>query len=552
MEHINRLATMKQPAELASETPLLWSVGRGIDVWQMFTAAANGDVDALKALLDKDPNLIRSHYHYRPAMLFAVQANQVEGVKFLLSHGVNPVSSGTNDTLLTIATDRGYTEIAQLLEAAVAGVNHNPAEGNLIAETIRSRDINAVKKLLDENPALVHAKDEHTNQPIHWATMTRQLEMIDLVLQYGADINAKRYDGARPIQLVNGDYGFRGWMKDFPVKPMEVLVHLRAKGAYVDICTACAIGDIDRVTELLDEDPSLVNKLSDYVTYYIGSGSPLKNAASRGHIDIVQLLLDRGADPNLPEEHIAPRGHALHSAVYNGHIEIVKLLLAYGAYPNVPVESSADTLSAAISRDDKPMIELLCMHGAAREVNLLAYYGDLMTGAAVFAANPALAYDPYALECAATQGNESFVRLMLKYHPTLAKEVAVGVRSNGPDAAIKGKAITDLLFEHGMNANHTDWLGIRPMHRFAERGNIESAAIFLEHGADINAIDGENCTTPLGWAAKYGKKEMAEFLLSHGAKVNIPGVPAWATPLQWAKKRRHDDIAALLQQHGSE
>jgi hypothetical protein len=58
---------------------------------------------------------------------------------------------------------------------------------------------------------------------------------------------------------------------------------------------------------------------SDYGAYYAGSGTPLRNAAAGGHIEIVKLLLERGADPNLPEEHIAPRGHALYSAVYNGH-----------------------------------------------------------------------------------------------------------------------------------------------------------------------------------------------------------------------------------------
>ena len=38
-------------------------------------------------------------------------------------------------------------------------------------------------------------------------------------------------------------------------------------------------------------------------------------------MEIVKLLLERGADPNLPEEGIEPRGHALHSAVVRGHIE---------------------------------------------------------------------------------------------------------------------------------------------------------------------------------------------------------------------------------------
>ena len=108
----------------------------------------------------------------------------------------------------------------------------------------------------------------------------------------------------------------------------------------------------------------------------------------------MKLLLERGADPNLPEEGIAPHGHALYSAVSNGHYEIAKLLLEHGAYPNPEVESSADALSIALMNSNEKMVELLCSYGAARAVHLLAYYGDVQTAAAVFAANPALADDP--------------------------------------------------------------------------------------------------------------------------------------------------------------
>jgi hypothetical protein len=44
--------------------------------------------------------------------------------------------------------------------------------------------------------------------------MTRQLEVI-VLLAREAEINARRGDGALPIQLGNGDYDFRGW-RDVP------------------------------------------------------------------------------------------------------------------------------------------------------------------------------------------------------------------------------------------------------------------------------------------------------------------------------------------------
>ena len=142
--------------------------------------------------------------------------------------------------------------------------------------------------------------------------------------------------------------------------PEQVMAHLKARGAFIDLPTACHTGDIERVRELLRQDPTLANKLSAYQGYYLGAGAPLSNAAAAGRMDIVRLLLDHGADPNLAEEQVAPKGKALYSAVHQGHYDIAKLLLERGAFPNPPVESSGDALWISREwRPDKRMEQLL-------------------------------------------------------------------------------------------------------------------------------------------------------------------------------------------------
>ncbi len=541
---------MIQPDALKSKKKLTWSPGAASDVWEMFCAAANGDTERIKQLLVHDPALARSSYGYRTPLSFAVRENRLDAARLLLQHGADPINSGTPDTLLEMARDRAHREMERLIEGAIAGADGAKISGEGIAAVIREGNITELCSLLDASPELVHAVDTRSNRPIHWAVMTRHIDMINELIERGADIDVMRLDGARPIQLNNGDYHYRAWRHELPATPLEVIELLRAKGAYCDICTAAYIGDTTRVEELLDADPSLANRPSEYVTYYPCSGTPLRNAAAGGHLEIVNLLLSRGADPNLPEEGIAPRGHALYAAVVNGHAEIAKLLLERGAYPNVEVESSADTLSRAIMNGDRAMVDLLCTYGAARSVSLLAYYNDLQTAAAVFAANPSLADDPEALAGAAQ--HEPFLQLMLRYQPDLPTKVSVPGKT---------REITEQLFAHGMDPAgpaefpfQGDWLRVTPLHRLAKAGDAEQASLFIDHGADINAIDDEFHSTPLGYAAKYGQVGMVKLLLSRGADPNLPREPqwaGWATPIAWAKSRGHNEIVATLIRHTS-
>ncbi|HEX9106281.1 MAG TPA: ankyrin repeat domain-containing protein [Longimicrobiales bacterium] len=532
---------MYQPAELKSEEPLFWSPGRGTDVWAMFQAAIAGDVPTLERLVAADPALARCHYEYRTPLAFAVKANQVEAASYLFD--LRPPSFGNP---LEDARERGLSEMVAMFEGKHAALGVTPA-GEEIAAAVRARDRQRVGELLDASPESVHAGDRQTNRPIHWAVMTRQLDLIDELLARGADIEAQRADGARPIQLANGDYAYRGWRdvpEDVQATPRQVLDHLRARGAYVDICTASYIGDLERVRELLAQDASLANRPSDYVSYYACSGTPLPNAARGGHIDVVRLLLEHGADPNLPEEHIAPRGHALYSAVYNDHMEIARLLLEKGAFPNVEVESSADTLTIARSRGNREMIDLLVSYGAAQKPHLLAYEGDAVTAAAVFAANPSLADDPPALANAAGRGSEALVRLMLRYVPDLPTRL-------GPDARGKTREITELLIRHGMDVNRRSWMGVTPLHHCAEQGDVLNAAIFIDRGADLDARDDDFQSTPLAWAARKGKTAMVELLLARGARPNPGEGPFWTTPLAWASRRGHHQVVHVLRKAGA-
>ena len=538
-------SSMRQPDELSNDNPLEWSSGTGNQVWQMFTLSRTGDLDKLKRLVAAHPALVECQFAYRTPLYFAVRENHVEIVRYLLAAGANPVGLMINDSLIEISQDRGYREMEQLLTRWIHGTEVPSHAGEMLAHAIREHDLEKLTQLLDYHPEWIGARDDGSNEPIHWATMTRQPQIIDFVLQRGASIEAQRLDGARPLQLFHGDYHFRGRSRvsrDWPHTPEDILQHLLSRGAYYDMCTACMMGNVDRVRELLSQDPTAANRLSDFRTYYPGSGSPLYNAAQGGYLEIVKLLLASGADPNLAEPGIAPRGRALYSAIVEGHHELAEILLKAGSVANQSVESSADALSRAISNNDQRAINLLCTHGASRSVELLAYYGDLLTGAAVFAANPQLADDPIAFANAAGEGQDAFVHLMLRYCPDLPNKVEF------PSwlVAAKNPEINRLLFRLGMDPNRSDWLGVTPMHTIAGKGRIDLAELFIEHGGRLDLCDETILSTPLGWAANFGQLEMVRYLLERGAPRRQTEVPDWAQPIEWAKRKNHLQIVDLL------
>ncbi len=532
--HAGKVARMIQPPSLASEEYQTWSRGRGVDVWAMICAAITGDLESIQSLVAKDPGLVNCEFEYFTPLRFAVRENQRDVVHFLIEKGANPADEA-GDSLLEIARDREYQELRELFEAKLKDRHRIVPEGAAVAAAIKARDVAQTRSLLEAQPDLIHAADERGNQPIHWAVMTRQIGLIDFLLDRGADINAVRPDGLRPLHLTNGDYHYRGW-RDLPataVQRHEVLIgYLLARGAEYDISTATKIGDLDRVRELLDQDPALLSQLPTY-SYY--TGLPLRNAAGAGHIEVVKLLLHRGADPNQPEPGIAPHGSALHAAIGGKHFGIVKLLLERGANPNADVESSGNCLSMAKHVGaPQEIVDLVASYGGSLSADL----ADISTLAAMLRANPQLSVSE-------RQDNQQIMELLLRYQPDILKR--------SPDPAAWWSSFTPKtpeyarwLIDHGLDPNRRNWLGITALHRCAAKGDIEIAKVFLERGADINAVETDYSSTPLGWAARDGRTEMVEWLLRQGANPNLPEDELWARPLEWAKRKGHNEIVSLL------
>ena len=98
----------------------------------------------------------------------------------------------------------------------------------------------------------------------------------------------------------------------------------------MDIFDAVQNGDIIRVRELLDSGVDPDSK------YEFNGKTPLHVASGLGHTDIVELLLEYDANPNIRNNIGDNNGDtSLILASDEGHTEIVKLLLERDADPNI-------------------------------------------------------------------------------------------------------------------------------------------------------------------------------------------------------------------------
>jgi hypothetical protein len=189
------------------------------------------------------------------------------------------------------------------------------------------------------------------------------------------------------------------------------------------------------------------------------------------------------------------------------------------------------------------IVDLIASHGGALTAELVCYDGDVQTLATLLKLNPQLDF----MGAMGTLMNQPrCMELALQHQPNLLTAPIAYETAwwdfGGPENAEFARSI----MKRGLNPNRGNWLGATLLHRCAGRGNIEVASVCLDFGANINAVDTDACSTPLGWAAREGKTKMVEFLLSKGADSNSPADRSWALPVAWAKRRGHRHIVACL------
>jgi ankyrin repeat protein len=173
----------------------------------------------------------------------------------------------------------------------------------------------ALKDKLD-----VDARGKDGRTALHLAAAAGKAAAVELLLEAKADPNVKDGSGRLAVQLASvGDH------------PDTVRRLVARKSEVPDVFSAATVGDTTRLGELLKGNRKLVKGRNE------PGYTPLDVAAREGHVAVIRMLLDAGADVNATDtpEHAFPEGWApLHLAVLAGKVGAAKLLLDKGADVN--------------------------------------------------------------------------------------------------------------------------------------------------------------------------------------------------------------------------
>jgi len=343
---------------------------------------------------------------------WAVYDGNIAEVKRLLRAGANvSLANNYGATPMSLAAEVGNADILGLLLEAGANADSPTTDGQTALQAVaRTGNVKAAELLLNAG-ATVDAKEKWGGQTaLMWASARRHPEMMQLLIAKGADVNARSIDRDYQRHVTA-----EGRPKSLDSGGLTPLLYAAREN-----CLACVdilvknkadldLPDPDGVSPLLvaimnanwDLAKQLIAAGADVNQWDIYGESPLLTAVDlrnrvdggRASIDpqnttkgveIVKLLLDRGANPNMQlffrpanvRGGVYTRGATpLIRAAYDADLDLVKLLLEGGADATIATADRQTPIHAVLAgRAPEPQaIELIkVLQKAGADVNVVA------------------------------------------------------------------------------------------------------------------------------------------------------------------------------------
>jgi ankyrin repeat domain-containing protein 50 len=287
---------------------------------------------------------------------------------------------------------------------------------------------------------------------------------------------------------------------------------------------------------------------------------PLFQASHMGLVSVVQLLLDKGADPNARDFEGAT---ALYRAVFTGEVEVVRLLLKNGADANIEDNNSWTALQRAVMNGNLAMVCALLESGADIESRYEGQWTILHEAVEKGHTNIAklLIEKGADIKAKDNDGWTALQRAVMKGNQTIV--CALLERGADIESRYEGKwtllhyaiwggdtNIAKLLIEKGADVEAAGNGGWTVLHTAAQGGYKDLVRLLLEMGADIKT-EYNGGWTALHTAARDGYKDVVQLLLETGADVEAKDNGGW-TALHAAAQDGCEDLVEFLLENGAD
>lgn len=286
---------------------------------------------------------------------------------------------------------------------------------------------------------------------------------------------------------------------------------------------AAARGDADMVRFLL------AHRAEKEIDHAGNFGTALGMAALEGHLEVMQILLNAGADIDGPDDDGTT---PLMQTVFGAKTEAAEFLLDRGANANAVRDGGETVLHLAVRSGDERLLRALFKHGAAQSIDIQTE-NFLQTPLHIAALSQEEVSANVLLEMGARTDIQNAV-------DNTALGVAVGSTTGNKTGLIR------LMIEKGNigTRDPSTQMGMTPLHQAVMLNKFAAVRELVRLGADPEQGDADG-NTALHVAAEEGREDIARYLVSTGMNPGIEN-KAGQTPLLVARLKDNDDMAALL------
>ncbi|GFO39840.1 ankyrin homolog [Plakobranchus ocellatus] len=320
-------------------------------------------IEATQAGVYELVEVICKYKHVRPnhvsngrtALMIAAELGRTDILKLLLANRADAkVTNSMGDTALSIALSSGQIECSKILLQV-----HKPTEVDLqrMAEKVVDSGKHEALHLLASHCNI----DEISQSLLRPAVLSGSIETVQFLLDKGADVNVPSSCGSAALVVALGR------LKDPEL--IKMVTFLVENGAHVNKSVSaesplvCAVSDNPTIVRYLLDNGADINEIGD------NQGNTPLMAAFRlkvpyemsRHPDMVETLLDAGADPNIAN---SLGDTALHMAVAEGSVGTIRQLVEAGAELEVRDSNGLTPLLLATNTGHADVIGLLKRCGA--------------------------------------------------------------------------------------------------------------------------------------------------------------------------------------------